>query len=472
VANAATLFALAAGVAHRQDWHKKGLHNRRSALMGLFPIGRDTMITGLLRAALALWLLVALPAAAWAAPTVSPSARVQSRVIVRAAPSTDAERIGTLEPGQLLEVLGSQPYWYQVRLPDGRTGYVSRAWTVVTETAADGQYRMHVIDVGTGLAVFVEGPDFTLLYDAGSNDDTRRGSANRVLAYLRHVRPNLQTIDHVILSHPHRDHVELLPDIFDAYQIRHVWDSGRNNPICGYRAFLDRVTREAGVTYHNALPGVGAHVVTFAAKRCYGQNLPATTVTISRGAPLAEGTAFELGAGSRLSFLTADGSDHPSANENSVVARLDLGSRRVLFMGDAEAGGRQNPSNTPSSESIEGHLLACCSAELRADILVVGHHGSMTSSREAFLDRVGANQFAVSAGPTRYGSVTLPDQVVIAALEARGTVWRTDLNDPACRLNAAKIGPDNDRRPGGCDNVRFDIDANGEIRAAHYRVAD
>lgn len=47
-----------------------------------------------------------------------------------------------------------------------------------------------------------------------------------------------------MLSHPHRDHVELLPDLFSAYQVRHVWDSGRTHPICGYRAFLEAVIAE------------------------------------------------------------------------------------------------------------------------------------------------------------------------------------------------------------------------------------
>ena len=86
----------------------------------------------------------------------------------------------------------------------------------------------------------------TLLDDDGSNDDLKRGASNRMPPYLRHARPDLRTIDDDILSHPHRDDVELLPDIFDAYQIRNVWDSGRSNPTCGYRAFLERTAAEPG----------------------------------------------------------------------------------------------------------------------------------------------------------------------------------------------------------------------------------
>ena len=58
------------------------------------------------------------------------------------------------------------------------------------------------------------------------------------------------------------------------------------------------------------------------------------------------------------------------------------------------------------------------------------------------------------AGPKTYSGVVLPDADVIAELEARGQLFRTDVDDAACAANAAKIGPDADGQPGGCDNVR------------------
>ena len=110
-----------------------------------------------------------------------------------------------------------------------------------------------------------------------------------------------------------------------------------------------------------------------------------------------------------MTILHADGADHPSPNDNSLVVRLDLGSTRVLLMGDSEAGGRQIPSVAPTPDSVEGQLLACCVADLAARVMVVGHHGSKTSSRRALLDAVSASYFIVSSGPLKYGSVTLPD---------------------------------------------------------------
>lgn len=336
---------------------------------------------------------------------------------------------------------------------------------------AAGTFVVHSIDVGTGLSILVEGPDFTLLYDAGSNDDLARGMSNRVVAYIRAVRPRLRTIDHVILSHPHKDHSELMPDILDTFRVRNVWDSGALNPICSYRALLANGLAR-GVAYHDALGGSGTHDATFAAKTCYGQALPAQTISIPRSSQMTQGATIRLGAGAQMTFLHADGSHQSSFNENSVVVRLDLGARRILLPGDSEAGGRRAPTTPPTRTSVEGRLLACCAAELRSDILVAGHHGSMTSSRTAFLDAVGATHFVVSAGPTKYATVTLPDAVIIAEYARRGTVWRTDLNDATCGANPAKIGPDNDGRPGGCDNIRITIDAAGVATPDYHRISD
>jgi competence protein ComEC len=159
-----------------------------------------------------------------------------------------------------------------------------------------------------------------------------------------------------------------------------------------------------------------------------------------------------------MRFLFVDGLSQGNPNNNSLVMRLDLGPVRVLFMGDAEGGERANwEDGTPEAGTIEATLLACCPSEIDSDVLIVGHHGSKTSSRTAFLDAVSASTFVVSSGPTKYGSVVLPDPEVIAALTARGAVLRTDLDDSACRTSSEKVGDDADGRAGGCSNIRLTI---------------
>ena len=225
-------------------------------------------------AALLLLFVLLAPATALAEPAVTPSARVTRSVVVRAEASTHSDPVGKLVPGDRATLQGEVPGWFKILLSDGRTGFVSKGWTVLTDAAsppaAAGAFALHVIDVGTGLAIFIEGPDFAMIYDAGSQDDLANGPDNRVIAYIRAVKPALQAIDHLVLSHPHKDHLELLPDLFDKFAIRNVWDSGRVNKTAGYCRFLKKVEAEPGVSYHDAIATGGVHEVTFAGTNCSG----------------------------------------------------------------------------------------------------------------------------------------------------------------------------------------------------------
>lgn len=179
-----------------------------------------------------------------------------------------------------------------------------------------------------------------------------------------------------------------------------------------------------------------------------------------------------LGAQAQMSLLYRDAQAYADPNGNSVVTRLDLGDKRILLAGDAEGGERELPSATPQANSIEARLLACCKPELAADALIVGHHGSLTSSRNAFLDAVGAKIFVISSGPYPYKSVTLPDRDIVQALEARDQVYRTDLNDAQCGAEPAKPGPDADESPGGCSTIQITIARSTALTVTYVKPAD
>lgn len=413
------------------------------------------------------------------AEELAPSARVSSAVLVRAGPSTDTAILGRLRPGDTATIVGEVDGWYRIELPNGTIGYVSKAWTIVLGDGAPGaafaanRYKVHVIDVGTGLAVFVEGQDFALLYDAGSQDDLHDGAENRVVAYIAAVRPALARIDHLILSHPHKDHLQLMPDIFARFQIGHVWDSGRVNKTDGYCHFLKAAMAEPGAQYHDAIASNASRSVTFSGSGCSG-------AVIVREAAMMDAAPVPLGAGADMRFLYRDPRNHADPNGNSVVVRLDLGDKRILLAGDAEGGEREAPSEPPQANSIEAKLIACCAADLKSDVLVVGHHGSLTSSRSAFLDAIGASIYAISSGPYPYKRVRLPDDAVVAELERRGQVLRTDKDDAyrldsetgSCEFNPRKIGPDTDESPGGCNNILIEIGGGRAIGARYNDRAD
>ena len=424
------------------------------------------------------------------ADVVVPLDDVTNGVVVRQSASSSSARLGILRPGQQADLVGSVPNWHHIQLAAGSTGFVSKRWTRViassapVSTSTSAVYTIDVIDVGTGLGVLVRAPDFTLVYDGGSNDDKGIGDCdstpvtnpcNRMLAYIKAVAPALTAIDQLILSHPHRDHVELLPDLFAAYQVRQVWDSGRLWDICGYRAFITAIRNEPGVQYHNALQDFGTQDFPFSARtgtqNCYGPDLPAEVVRLTLSSRISE-TPITLGQNASMTILHADGAPHPNPNENTLVVRLNLGNTRVLLMGDAPAGPRNNPSVSPETDSIEGQLLSCCRADLSARVMIVGHHGSMTSSRRALLDAVGASLFVVSSGPMKYGSVTLPDPVVINELKSRGQVFETNKDDTACKTNPAKIGRDADGLTGGCNNIRIVVSDSNPLQVSVWHGSD
>ncbi|WP_428680363.1 MBL fold metallo-hydrolase [Sphingopyxis sp.] len=412
------------------------------------------------------------------ADDVAPSARVSSAVLVRQGPSTETAILARLRPGDSATLVGEISGWYVVELADGTRGYVSKAWTIIraeegTEALAQSRHKIHVIDVGTGLAVFVEGPGFTLLYDAGSQDDLHDGDENRVVAYIRAARPDLTRIDHLILSHPHKDHLQLMPAVFGTFQIGNVWESGRVNKTDGYCHFLKAAMAEPGAHYHDAIASNATRNVTFTGSGCNG------TVTVRQAEMMSE-APVALGTGGRMRFLYRDAHPYSDPNGNSVVVRLDLGGKRILLAGDAEGGERELPATPPSPRSIEAKLLLCCAADLKSDVLIVGHHGSLTSSRTAFLDAVGASIYAISSGPYPYHRVRLPDAEIVSELERRGQVLRTDREDGfrleddarACEMRDRKVGPDADEMPGGCDNILIDIGPGNSIRADYSSLSD
>jgi competence protein ComEC len=110
---------------------------------------------------------------------------------------------------------------------------------------------------------------------------------------------------------------------------------------------------------------------------------------------------------------TLDGEPIEAENDRSVVLRLGFGRSRILLTGDAGA-------------KVEQALLRS-GARVDADVLKVGHHGSLGSTSPAFLDAVRPRLAIVSA--RRAASRPLPSEVILGRLrERRIDTRRTDEN--------------------------------------------
>ena len=362
-----------------------------------------------------------------------------------------------------------------------------------SQPPALGSQRVHLIDVGTGLSILIQGHDFTMLYDGGSNDDSKgvtpsagsAGNQSRLLAYLfAAVGPSggpecvpqgdkwkkgetfpEKTIDHLVLSHAHRDHISMLGDVLHCYKVSNVWEPGAVYDQSAYRDFVASVAAEPGVVYHTA-----AAPPSPLPKTWQGATLPSGF----KWTKFAENDQVTLGNQASFKVLHVDPTAPLSeANNSSVVLRMALRNRMLLLMGDAQGGARDVPD--ASVNSVEKELLARHAKELDADIFQIGHHGSSTSSRKEFLNAVfpaatasaTRPRFALlSAGPTPYAGQVLPDRSIVdeimhghPGMELHATNTHDRLGGPGHpdRCPAAdRVGMD-DEAPGGCDNVVLKI---------------
>jgi len=238
-----------------------------------------------------------------------------------------------------------------------------------TSTPPPTTFRVHFIDVGQGDAILVEAGDADILVDGGPS-----GSA--VLSYLAgQVVPD---IDLMVATHPHADHIGGLDDVLAQYDVREVWTNGATATTQTYKDFAAAVAAEGAIERE--------------IRRGYSTEFGGVTLT----------------ALDPVDPLTGD------ANGDSIVLRLSCGSADVLLTGDA-------------TENSEASMLADPSLVLDADVLKVGHHGSSTSTTNAFLDAVTPQDAVISVGAgNTYGH---PTQETLNRLAAHGaTVYRTDLD--------------------------------------------
>ena len=240
-----------------------------------------------------------------------------------------------------------------------------------------GALELHVIDVGQGDAVALRFPfGRWILVDTGPRSPWFDAGDRRVVPYLR--RHGVRTLEAVVLTHPHLDHIGGAPAVFSSFGVRGVLDPSR--PI-GSRPYLE--------------------VMKEAAER---------EIWWWRG---MEGRSFERD-GVRVDILHPDpptladpGLTDP--NDLSIVLLVRWGRAALLLTGDAPA-------------SVERRILN----ELPPlTVLKVGHHGSRTSTSTDLLDRTRPRKAVVPVGDgNQFGH---PHQVVSDRLSRSGvSVFRSD----------------------------------------------
>jgi competence protein ComEC len=308
---------------------------------------------------------------------------------------TDAQ-LAALSAAALVLALGSG---LRVRLAGGGLGLVVVALAEVVarrEGAPHGLLRVTFLDVGQGDAALVDLPNGeAILVDAGGLVGSPIDTGERVIAPVLRARRR-RSLRAVIVSHPHPDHFMGLRAALAGIRVEELWDTGEAAESAP-PVDPDRPVSPFGP---QAYLGIVAE-------------LTARGTRVRRPSSLCK--VHEMG-GVEVSVLAPCPGFSPlrDTNDNSFVVRFRLGERSVLFVGDAEHG-------------TEKSLVETRSAELHADVLKVGHHGSRSSTRSSFLDAVAPSFAVISCGVrNRYGHPHVSTLETLATRPLR--LFRTDLD--------------------------------------------
>ena len=236
--------------------------------------------------------------------------------------------------------------------------------------AVHGQLKVHFLDVGQADSILIQTADAAMLVDAGTNE-----AGASVVSYIR--SQGIETLDYVIGTHPHEDHIGGLDDVIRQLNVKEIILPDKIHTTKTFEDVLDAMEEK---------------------------NLSVTTAN--------QGDDYSLGDAGFTIIAPCEGKDYKDELNNwSVGIRLVYGDTSFVMTGDAE-------------KEAEADMLAS-GENLQGDVWKAAHHGSSTSNTGQMLDAVQPTYAVISCGKDNsYGH---PHKETLEAFEKRGIqVFRTD----------------------------------------------
>lgn len=236
--------------------------------------------------------------------------------------------------------------------------------------------ELHFFDVGQGSSTLLKANDgTTILIDTGRYND----SSKRIINYLNSEIGVGGNIDLLIFTHNDADHIGNGDLVMDYFQVNEVWMNGMDHTSQVYSDVLDAIL-DSTAEYVEPKRGDTKEVGPF--------------------------TVEVLHPGRDLS-----GSNQ---NNGSIATRITLGN--TVFMQTGDVSTRQ-----------EKDIIEWTHHSLQSDIILLGHHGSNTSTDPEWIEAVNPAIAIYQAAPNNsYGH---PHAEVLDQLDAYGIpVYGTDVS--------------------------------------------
>ncbi len=252
------------------------------------------------------------------------------------------------------------------------------------------------LDVGKGNAALVCFPGGEkMLIDGGGFPGNHFDVGKMVIAPFL-WRRKIHTIDTLVLSHPQADHMNGLRFIAEAFHSREFWHNGDRVESPPYKDLM--------------------------------RTLKANDITVKQPAQLQEkmrinGAEIEVLYPEPVTKMSVTAIEGEELNNRSMVLRISYGGTFVLFPGDLE-------------EIGENRLLARAGNRVKSDILLSPHHGSRTSSSDAFLKMVAPKVCIISSGEDRFGRFPHPSVIKRLAKMNCESICISDSGAVAVRVGA------------------------------------
>lgn len=223
------------------------------------------------------------------------------------------------------------------------------------DTAASnsgGDVKIEVLDIGQGDASLIYTKDEIVMIDTGDIDER-----DRLVKLLK--ERNITSIDKLIITHPHADHIGGAYAVFKNFKVKEVYDNGDTTTTKTYQTYLKNI-KQQNIAYHQLKAGDSID--------------------------FGSGVSFKVFSPTEKMLKSDD-----DLNNNSLVGQLRYKDFTMLFTGDSERGAEQN-------------MVKEYGSELQSDVLKSPHHGSRTSSSDSYLKAVKAKDVIISlAADNEYG---------------------------------------------------------------------